>query len=71
MKIKFKNRQFNLMEKITLDDGTIELWLRGTRDAEYKATLPFGSAHWQLVYNSAYGKRAVIRFDKKDYKEFP
>ncbi len=71
MKIKFKNRLFNLMEKIIFEDGTVELWLKGTRDAEYKATLPKGSEHWQLVYNSAYGKRSVLRFDKKDYQEFP
>ena len=69
MKIKFKNRQFDLMEKLTLDDGTIELWLRGTRAAEYKATLTPNAPYWQLVYNSAFGKRAVLRFNRGDYKE--
>lgn len=69
MKAKFKNRQFDIMEKITLEDGTVEMWLRGARDAEYKATLTPGAPYWQLVYSSAFGKRAVMRFHKTDYKE--
>jgi len=65
-KVKFRNRKFDVIERLEWEDGTIELQLRGTRHAEYVAKLPPNSEKWELVYNSVHGGRTKMYFDKSE-----